>query len=89
MHVDICSYLTELLLSSEDDMNDDDDFEEVDDVCPFGCEPALYDKIIDLREKRCFIDDNINDIQVVLLIHSFLHSHNRPLASISSIIEIN
>ncbi|CAM9130201.1 unnamed protein product, partial [Chrysoparadoxa australica] len=42
----------------EEDSDDDDDYdfsddeEEVDDSCPVGCDIAMYDTVIQLREKR-------------------------------------
>ena len=40
----------------EEDSDDDDDFdedeEEEEETCPAGCDPALYDKVCELREKR-------------------------------------
>ena len=50
----------------EDDEDDDDeDFNDEDDeeVCPPGCEQALYERVCDLREKRLDQDDVINECQ--------------------------
>lgn len=49
----------------EDDNDDDDEFDEIEDVCPNGCEPLLYEKIIDLREKRVNIDEATSDVNKV------------------------
>jgi hypothetical protein len=39
--------------SDEDEEDDDsDEEEEVEETCPPGCEPSLYDKVCELREKR-------------------------------------
>ena len=45
---------------SEDDMSDSDSDSEDDDeeeMCPIGCDQALYDKVRELREKRCSIEE--------------------------------
>ena len=47
----------------EDDDEDEDDDEEVEVSCPLGCDQSLYDRILDLREKRADIEDNIVDTQ--------------------------
>jgi len=47
----------------DEDEEDDDDFEE---VCPPGCEASLYDKVIDLREKRLNIEEFIVDNQKIV-----------------------
>ena len=36
----------------EDDDFDEDEEEEEEETCPPGCDPALYDKVCELREKR-------------------------------------
>ena len=44
-----------------DDMDDDSESESDDDdeeeMCPIGCDQALYDKVRELREKRCSIEE--------------------------------
>ena len=36
----------------DEDMDEDEDEEEEEEACPPGCDPALYDKVCELREKR-------------------------------------
>jgi len=48
----------------EDDDDDEDlDEEEVDDNCPPGCDVALYEKVLDLREKRLDHEEFIAETQ--------------------------
>jgi hypothetical protein len=49
----------------EDDVDDDDDEdeEEVDDYCPAGCDRSLYDRIIELRERRLDNEEIIAEVQ--------------------------
>jgi hypothetical protein len=47
----------------EDNDGDDDDDEEVEDICPPGCDPNLYDRVIDAREKKVDIEEMITDLQ--------------------------
>lgn len=49
----------------EDDSDEDDDDlddEEVEDACPTGCDMVIYDKVLDLREKRLDIDEVTSDV---------------------------
>ena len=47
----------------EDDDEDDDDDEDFEEFCPPGCDSALYDKILELRDRRLDFDDLANDTQ--------------------------
>ncbi len=49
----------------EDDEDDDDELEdeEEEETCPPGCDPALYDKVCDLREKRLEQEEVYADFQ--------------------------
>ena len=47
--------------SSDDGDSDDDDDD--DDSCPAGCDQALYDKVLELREKRLDQEDILADFQ--------------------------
>ena len=47
---------------SSDDEGDSDDDDE-DDSCPAGCDQALYDKVLELREKRLDQEDILADFQ--------------------------
>ncbi|CAB1112884.1 unnamed protein product [Ectocarpus sp. CCAP 1310/34] len=51
--------------SDEDDYDDfdDDDEEEVDDSCPPGCDMALYEKVLELRESRLDHEENLAELQ--------------------------
>jgi hypothetical protein len=53
--------------SDGDDYEDDEDDEEeedgVDDSCPPGCDSALYESIIELREKRLDQEEVLTDFQ--------------------------
>eukprot|EP01041_Mallomonas_annulata_P002802 gene2802-5517_t len=51
--------------NEEEDDDDDDDAEEeeVDDNCPLGCEVSLFDKTLDLREKRLDHEEYISETQ--------------------------
>jgi hypothetical protein len=45
------------------DGDDDEDEEEVEDICPPGCDPLLFERILDLREKKLDTEDVNADIQ--------------------------
>ncbi|KAK3285967.1 hypothetical protein CYMTET_6449 [Cymbomonas tetramitiformis] len=49
----------------DDEDEDDEDFddEEEEEVCPPGCDQALYEKVCDLREKRLDQEDVISEFQ--------------------------
>eukprot|EP00899_Mesostigma_viride_P010867 jgi/Mesvir1/19782/Mv13079-RA.2 len=48
----------------EEDGESDDDYSDVEEeVCPPGCEQALYDKVCDLREKKLDQEDAIKEFQ--------------------------
>jgi hypothetical protein len=50
--------------SSEAESSDgDSDDEDEDDSCPVGCDQALYDKVLELREKRLDQEDVLTDFQ--------------------------
>ncbi|RLN82059.1 hypothetical protein BBJ28_00013673, partial [Nothophytophthora sp. Chile5] len=44
------------------DEDDDDDDEEEEDACPVGCDLALYEKVLALREKRADVDDASSEL---------------------------
>jgi hypothetical protein len=46
----------------EDDEDEEDD-EESEDVCPVGCDAAVYEKVLELREKRLDVDEATADVQ--------------------------
>merc|ERR1711871_841706 len=48
--------------SNEDDDDDDDDDDE-EDACPPGCDQTLYDKVLELREKRLDQEEILNEFQ--------------------------
>ena len=50
----------------EDEDEDEEDDEEFEEACPPGCDASMYDKVIDLREKRLNIDEFISDNQKVV-----------------------
>jgi hypothetical protein len=47
----------------EEDGDDDDEEEEVEDICPIGCDRLLYDRILELRDRRTEVDEMIAEIQ--------------------------
>lgn len=47
----------------EEDEDEDFDDEEVEDICPPGCDVALYDQVLELREKRLDVEEVIAEIQ--------------------------
>lgn len=47
----------------EDDDDDDMEEEEVEDACPLGCETNLYEKIIELRERRLDCEEFMTETQ--------------------------
>mmetsp|Transcript_6562 Transcript_6562/g.12272 ORF Transcript_6562/g.12272 Transcript_6562/m.12272 type:complete len:401 (-) Transcript_6562:1722-2924(-) len=47
----------------ESDDDDDDEEDEEEEVCPIGCEPAVYQRVVELREKRMEQEDIVNDFQ--------------------------
>merc|ERR1711991_218033 len=44
----------------EDEDEDEDEDEEVEDICPPGCDKALYEKVLRLRENRAEQEDQLN-----------------------------
>jgi hypothetical protein len=46
----------------DDDDNFDDDEEEVEDVCPVGCDSNIYNKVLQLRERRLDIEEEMLEI---------------------------
>ncbi|OWZ09547.1 Avirulence (Avh) protein [Phytophthora megakarya] len=44
------------------DEDDDDDDEEEEDACPPGCDLTLYEKVLELREKRADVDDAVGEL---------------------------
>jgi len=49
--------------SDEDDDDEDMDEEEEEETCPPGCDPSLYDKVCELREKRLEQEEVYADFQ--------------------------
>jgi WD40 repeat protein len=47
----------------EDDDDEEEDDEEVEDICPPGCDQALFEKILELREKKLDTEEVCNEIQ--------------------------
>lgn len=47
----------------DDDEDDDDDDEEVEDICPPGCDQSLFEKILELREKKLDTEEICSEIQ--------------------------
>lgn len=50
----------------DDDSDLDDDDEGEEDACPPNCDQTLYDKVLELREKRLDQEEVLNDFQKVL-----------------------
>ncbi|KAG9405397.1 Cilia- and flagella-associated protein 44 [Aphanomyces cochlioides] len=48
--------------NSNDDDDDDDNDSNEEEMCPSGCEMALYEKVLALREKKADMDDAMSDI---------------------------
>jgi len=46
----------------ENDDEDDDELEEVEDICPPGCDQLIFEKILDLREKKLDTEEVCSDI---------------------------
>jgi WD40 repeat protein len=46
----------------DDDDEDEDEGEEVEDICPPGCDAIIYEKILDLREKKVDTEEVCNDL---------------------------
>lgn len=49
--------------SDNDDDEDDEDDEEVEDICPPGCDPSIFERVIELREKKLDTDEVSAEIQ--------------------------
>merc|ERR1711871_300417 len=47
----------------EDSDEDDDDDDDEEDACPPGCDQTLYDKVLELREKRLDQEEILNEFQ--------------------------
>ena len=47
----------------DDDDDDDDDEDEEEDACPPGCDQTLYDKVLELREKRLDQEEILSEFQ--------------------------
>jgi UDP-N-acetylmuramyl tripeptide synthase len=50
-------------MQEDEDMDDDDDEDIVEDALPINCDPVLYERVLDLREKRLDTDEISADIQ--------------------------
>jgi len=50
---------------SDDDFDSDmdDDEEEIDDSCPAGCDMALFEQVLELRDKRCEKEEKLQEFQ--------------------------
>mmetsp|Transcript_22443 Transcript_22443/g.56709 ORF Transcript_22443/g.56709 Transcript_22443/m.56709 type:complete len:1880 (+) Transcript_22443:135-5774(+) len=48
---------------SEDDDDDSDEEEQEEDVCPQGCDMAVYESVLELRDKRLDMEDALLEIQ--------------------------
>ncbi|RHY27270.1 hypothetical protein DYB32_006884 [Aphanomyces invadans] len=48
--------------NSNDDDDDDDNDSNEEEMCPTGCDMALYEKVLALREKKADTDDAMSDI---------------------------
>ena len=46
----------------EEDEDEEDD-EDAEDVCPIGCDAALYDRVLELRARRTDVEDTTADVQ--------------------------
>ncbi|QDZ25480.1 hypothetical protein HOP50_17g80200 [Chloropicon primus] len=53
----------------EDDDDDDWDEDEAEEICPPGCDQALYEKVCDLREKR--LDQEEIDVELKKQLETF------------------
>lgn len=47
----------------QDEDEDDEEEEEVEDICPPGCDQGLFERILDLREKKLDTEEVSADIQ--------------------------
>lgn len=52
----------------EEDEDDDEDFEEeeIEDVCPPGCDQSIYQKVVEVREKRLDIEEVVADVTKIV-----------------------
>lgn len=50
-------------MEEEEEEEDDEDDEEVEDICPPGCDQIVFEKILDLREKKLDTEDVCSEIQ--------------------------
>jgi len=46
-----------------DEDEEDEDDEDAEDVCPVGCDPVVYEKVLELRGKRLDTDEATFDVQ--------------------------
>merc|ERR1712139_763118 len=47
--------------SDMDSEEDEDEMEE--DICPQGCDMSIYESVLDLRDKRLYMEDALQEIQ--------------------------
>lgn len=47
----------------DEDEDEDDEDEDAEDVCPVGCDPAVYEQVLQLRDRRLDVDDASADVQ--------------------------
>jgi hypothetical protein len=50
-------------MEEEEEEEEDDDDEEVEDICPPGCDQIVFEKILDLREKKLETEEVCSEIQ--------------------------
>lgn len=48
--------------SDSDDDSDSDSEDEEEDVCPAGCDNALFEKIFNLRDERLEIEESLSEM---------------------------
>ena len=47
----------------DEDEDEDDEDEDAEDVCPVGCDLAVYEQVLQLRDRRLDVDDASADVQ--------------------------
>jgi len=59
----------------DSDEEEEEEDEELEDVCPIGCDPALFDQMMDLRETKTDLEVQISQMEKALV--DLRKSHDR------------
>ncbi|EER00361.1 conserved hypothetical protein, partial [Perkinsus marinus ATCC 50983] len=65
-HDDDSSLDSDINSAADSDSDDDEDDNEEADVCPSGCDSAVYDGVLELRNRRLDMEEALGEIQKIV-----------------------